>query len=61
MYDICPGIVEGKRMSDVVSKKAGEWNCTEEQVYKKYVSEMSLGTFTKEDVGRAALYLEILF
>ncbi len=48
-------------MSDVVSKKAGEWNCTEERVYKKYVSEMSLGTFTKEDVGRAALYLEILF
>ena len=49
-------------MSDVISKKARKWNCTEEQVYKKYVSEMVLGTFTKvEDVGVLPCILRYYF
>jgi NAD(P)-dependent dehydrogenase (short-subunit alcohol dehydrogenase family) len=56
--DICPGVVEGKRMSNIIAKKARKWNCSEQSVYKKYVDEMALGRFTRvEDVARAALFL----
>ena len=55
---ICPGVVEGKRMSDIIARKAKAWNCTEQDVYDKYVAEMALGRFTlAEDVARAALFL----
>ena len=55
---ICPGVVEGKRMSNIIAKKAEAWKCTEKEVYEKYASEMSLGRFTlAEDIGRAALFL----
>ena len=55
---ICPGVVEGKRMSNIIAKKAKAWNCSEQDVYDKYVSEMALGRFTlAEDIARAALFL----
>jgi NAD(P)-dependent dehydrogenase (short-subunit alcohol dehydrogenase family) len=55
---ICPGVVEGKRMSSIIEKKAKAWNCSEQEVYKKYVDEMALRRFTlAEDIARAAVYL----
>jgi NAD(P)-dependent dehydrogenase (short-subunit alcohol dehydrogenase family) len=55
---ICPGVVEGRRMSNIISKKAAKWNVTDKDVYDKYNSETALGRFSlPEDVARAALFL----
>ena len=55
---ICPGVVEGRRMSSIITKKAKVWKCNEKEVYEKYTSEMALGRFTiAEDIARAALFL----
>jgi len=55
---ICPGVVEGRRMSNIIAKKAKAWKCTEKEVYGKYTSEMALGRFTlAEDIARTALFL----
>jgi 3-oxoacyl-[acyl-carrier protein] reductase len=55
---ICPGVVKGRRMSNIIAKKAEAWKCTEKEVYEKYTGEMALGRFTlAEDIARAALFL----
>jgi len=55
---ICPGVVEGRRMSSIIAKKAEAWKCTEKEVYDKYAGEMALGRFTlAEDIARTALFL----
>jgi NAD(P)-dependent dehydrogenase (short-subunit alcohol dehydrogenase family) len=55
---ICPGVVEGRRMSSIITKKAKVWKCSEREVYDKYTSEMALGRFSlAEDIARAALFL----
>jgi 3-oxoacyl-[acyl-carrier protein] reductase len=55
---ICPGVVEGRRMSNIIGKKAKVRNSSEQEVYQKYVEEMALRRFTlPEDVARAAVFL----
>jgi NAD(P)-dependent dehydrogenase (short-subunit alcohol dehydrogenase family) len=55
---ICPGVVEGRRMSSIIARKAKVWRCSEKDVYGKYVSEMALGRFSlPEDIARAAVFL----
>jgi len=55
---ICPGVVEGRRMSNIISKKAVKWNVTNKDVHDKYTGEMALGRFSlPEDIAHAALFL----
>ena len=55
---ICPGVVEGKRMSAIMSKKAAKWKVADRDVYNKYTNEMALGRWTlPEDIARAAIFL----
>lgn len=56
--DICPGVVEGDRMSKIIAEKAKAWGCTEDDVKKTYNSEMALGRFTTpEDIANTVLFL----
>ncbi len=55
---ICPGPVYGERMDKIIREKAKAWNCTTDEVYKKYTSEMALGRFPDEDeIAEAVVYL----
>ncbi|MFQ5913532.1 MAG: SDR family NAD(P)-dependent oxidoreductase [Nitrospinota bacterium] len=55
---ICPGPVSGDRMNKIITEKARVWNCSTEDVYRKYTSEMALGRFPEEEeIAAAVVYL----
>ncbi len=55
---ICPGVVEGDRMTMIINQKAQVRNWTPDQVFDEYIEEMALRRFTKdEDVAHAVVFL----
>jgi len=55
---ICPGVVEGDRMTTIINEKARVRNWTPDQVFNEYIGEMALRRFTKdEDVAHAVVFL----
>ncbi len=55
---VCPGVVEGDRMSTIITAKARIRGTTEREVYEEYVGEMALRRFTRdEDVAHAVVFL----
>ncbi len=55
---ICPGVVEGDRMTTIINEKARARNWTPDQVFGEYIGEMALRRFTKdEDVAHAVVFL----
>lgn len=55
---ICPGVVEGGRMTKIIEEKAQVRGWTPEQVHEEYVREMALGRFTRpEDIADACVFL----
>ena len=55
---ICPGVVEGDRMTTIINEKARVRNWTPAQVFDEYIGEMALRRFTKdEDVAHAVVFL----
>lgn len=55
---ICPGVVEGDRMTTIINEKARVRRWKPEQVYEEYIGEMALRRFTKdEDVAHAVVFL----
>ena len=55
---ICPGVVEGDRMTTIITEKARVRGWTPSQVVDEYVGEMALRRFTKdEDVAHAVVFL----
>lgn len=55
---VCPGVVEGGRMSTIIAEKARVRGTTQQEVVDEYVREMALGRFTQEaDVAHAVVFL----
>lgn len=55
---ICPGVVEGGRMTTIIAEKARVRGSTTEAVFDEYIGEMALRRFTSEDdVARAVVFL----
>jgi 3-oxoacyl-[acyl-carrier protein] reductase len=55
---ICPGVVEGDRMTTIINQKARVRGWTAPQVLDEYIGEMALRRFTRdEDVANAAVFL----
>jgi NAD(P)-dependent dehydrogenase (short-subunit alcohol dehydrogenase family) len=55
---VCPGVVEGGRMSTIIAEKARARGTTQQAVFDEYVREMALGRFTQEaDVAQAVVFL----
>jgi NAD(P)-dependent dehydrogenase (short-subunit alcohol dehydrogenase family) len=55
---ICPGVVEGDRMTTIIQEKARVRGWTSTQVFDEYIEEMALRRFTKdEDVANAVVFL----
>ncbi len=55
---ICPGVVEGDRMSTIVAEKARVRGTTTQDVFDEYIREMALRRFsTDEDVAHAVVFL----
>jgi NAD(P)-dependent dehydrogenase (short-subunit alcohol dehydrogenase family) len=55
---VCPGVVQGDRMTTIIREKARVRGWTDAQVYEEYTREMALGRFTtEEDIAHAVLFL----
>jgi NAD(P)-dependent dehydrogenase (short-subunit alcohol dehydrogenase family) len=55
---ICPGVVEGDRMTTIIQTKARVRGWTAPQVFDEYIDEMALRRFTKnEDIANAVVFL----
>src|SRR5579864_1478822 len=55
---ICPGVVEGDRMTTIIAEKARARGWSSEEVFDEYIREMALRRFTKdEDVAHAVVFL----
>ncbi len=55
---ICPGVVEGDRMTTIITAKARVRGWTPTQVFDEYIGEMALRRFTKdEDIAQAVVFL----
>jgi 3-oxoacyl-[acyl-carrier protein] reductase len=55
---ICPGVVEGDRMTTIIAEKARARGTTTEEVFDEYIKEMALRRFTRaEDVAHAVVFL----
>jgi len=55
---ICPGVVEGERMTTIMREKARVRGWTVDQVFGEYVGEMALRRFTKDsDIAHAVVFL----
>jgi NAD(P)-dependent dehydrogenase (short-subunit alcohol dehydrogenase family) len=55
---ICPGVVEGDRMTTIIGEKARARGWSPEEVFDEYIREMALRRFTKdEDVAHAVVFL----
>jgi len=55
---ICPGVVEGGRMTGIIAEKARVRGTTERDVFDEYVGEMALRRFsTDDDVAHAVAFL----
>jgi 3-oxoacyl-[acyl-carrier protein] reductase len=55
---VCPGVVQGDRMTTIIREKARVRGWTEDQVYQEYTGEMALRRFTtEEDIAHAVLFL----
>jgi len=55
---ICPGVVEGGRMTGIIAEKARVRGTTTEDVFGEYVDETALRRFsTDDDVARAVVFL----
>ena len=55
---ICPGVVEGDRMTTIIHEKARVRGWTPDQVFDEYTGEMALRRFTTDDdVARAVVFL----
>jgi len=55
---VCPGVVEGDRMSTIIDEKARVRDTSAQNVFDEYVSEMALRRFTKDtDVANTVVFL----
>jgi 3-oxoacyl-[acyl-carrier protein] reductase len=55
---ICPGVVEGDRMTTIIAEKARVRGWAPKEVYDEYVREMALRRFTTdEDIAHAVVFL----
>jgi 3-oxoacyl-[acyl-carrier protein] reductase len=55
---ICPGVVEGDRMTTIINEKARVRGWTPDQVFNEYTGEMALRRFTTDDdVAHAVVFL----
>jgi len=55
---ICPGVVEGDRMTTIINQKARVRGWTATQVRDEYIGEMALRRFTTDaDIAHAAVFL----
>ena len=55
---ICPGVVEGDRMTTIINEKARVRNWAPDQVFHEYIEEMALRRFTKDDdIAHAVVFL----
>ena len=55
---ICPGVVEGNRMTTIIAEKARVRGTTPQDVLDEYVDEMALHRFsTDDDVAHAVVFL----
>lgn len=55
---ICPGVVEGDRMTTIIAEKARGRGTPTQDVFDEYVREMALHRFsTPEDVAHAVVFL----
>ncbi len=55
---ICPGVVEGDRMTTIIAEKARVRGTTTQDVFDEYVREAALRRFSKdEDVARTVVFL----
>ena len=55
---ICPGVVEGDRMTTIITQKARVRGWTATQVRDEYIGEMALRRFTTDaDIAHAAVFL----
>lgn len=55
---ICPGVVEGDRMTTIITEKARLRGCTPDEVFDEYIREMALRRFTKDDdIAHAVVFL----
>jgi len=55
---ICPGVVEGDRMTTIINQKARVRGWTPTRVVDEYVGEMALRRFTRdEDIAHAVVFL----
>ncbi|HKV44450.1 MAG TPA: SDR family NAD(P)-dependent oxidoreductase [bacterium] len=55
---ICPGVVEGDRMTTIIAEKAHARGWTPDDVFDEYIREMALRRFTKdEDIAHAVVFL----
>ncbi len=55
---ICPGVVEGDRMTTIIEEKARVRNWAPDQVFHEYIEEMALRRFTKDDdIAHAVVFL----
>ena len=55
---ICPGVVEGDRMTTIITQKARIRGWTATQVRDEYIGEMALRRFTTDaDIAHAAVFL----
>ncbi len=55
---ICPGVVEGDRMTTIVAEKARVRGTTTQDVFDEYIREMALRRFsTDDDVAHAVVFL----
>ena len=55
---ICPGVVEGGRMTTIINEKARVRGWTPAEVHDEYIREMALRRFTRDDdVAHAVVFL----
>jgi NAD(P)-dependent dehydrogenase (short-subunit alcohol dehydrogenase family) len=55
---ICPGVVEGDRMTTIIHEKARVRNWTPDRVLQEYIEEMALRRFTTDDdIARTVVFL----
>lgn len=55
---VCPGVVEGDRMTKIIQEKARVRGWTPDRVFEEYVGEMALRRFTRsEDIVNACVFL----
>ena len=55
---ICPGVVEGNRMTTIIEEKARVRGWTPQEVLDEYVGEMALRRFTTDDdIAHAVVFL----